>query len=147
MVLLGKVALGLTGVMVTGLGLLFSEGVVEVKVVEKQPEVHHIFVVAPAILAPIGIHFVPRHHLCGAAEQLAPHLPEIRAALEGLRESEDLTFVDVREHDQHVLVKKSGGSIVVDVQDKDETVYVSVPIRAISSTVEELAAASPATQP
>ena len=147
MVLLGKIALGLTGVMVTGVGLLFSEGVVEVKVVEKQPEVHHIFVVAPAILAPIGMRFVPRHHLYEAAEQLRPHLPEIRAALEGLREADDMTFVDARDHDQHVQVMKSGGSIVVDVHDKDESVYVSVPIRAISSTVEELAAASPATQP
>ena len=147
MVLLGKVALGFTGVMVTGLGLLFSEGIVEVKVVEKQPEVHHIFVVAPAILAPVGMHFVPRHHLREAAEQIRPHLPEIRAALESLREAEDMTFVDVKDHDQHVQVKKDGGSIVVNVTDQDENVYVSVPIRAISSTVEELAAASPATQP
>lgn len=147
MVLLGKVALGMTGALVAGVGLLFSEGVVEVKVIEKQPEVHHIYVVAPALLAPIGMHFVPKRHLQEAARQLRPHLPEIRAALEGLRDSEDMTFVDVKEPDEHVKVEKSGGSIVVDVLDKDETVYVSVPIRAISSTVEELAAASPATQP
>lgn len=147
MVLLGKIALGLTGTLVAGVGLLFSEGVVEVKVVEKQPEVHHVFVVAPALLAPIGMHFVPRHHLQDAARKVQPYMPAIRAGLDGLRDSEDITLVDVREPDEHVQVSKSGGSIVVNVLDKDESVYVSVPIRAISSTVEELAAASPATQP
>jgi hypothetical protein len=149
MVLLGKVALAMTGVLATGVGLLFSEGVVEVKVVEKQPEVHHIFVVAPALLAPIAVHFVPKHHLSHAAAELQKELPTIEAALAGLRDCDDMTLVDVREpaEGEHVLVQKSGGSIVVNVQDRDESVYVSVPLRAISSTVDELAAASPATQP
>jgi hypothetical protein len=147
MVLLGKIALGLTGTLVAGVGLLFSEGVVEVKVVEKQPEVHHIYVIAPALLAPIGVRLVPRRHLEQAAAELQKNLPAIRAALEGLQGADDMTFVDVNEPDEHVQVSKSGGSIVVNVVDKDETVYVSVPIRAISSTVEGLAAASPATQP
>jgi hypothetical protein len=41
-----------------------------------------------------------------------------------------------------VEVAKSGASIVVDVDDAAETVHVSTPIRAISSTVDQLAAAS-----
>jgi hypothetical protein len=147
MVLLGKIALGLAGVTVTGIGLLCSEGFVDVKVVETRPEVHHVYVVAPAILAPIGMHFVPKRHLQEAAEEIQPYLPTVRAALEELRASEDMTLVEVTEPDEHVRVAKSGGSIVVDVKDKDETVHVAVPIRAISSTIEELAAASPAAHP
>ncbi len=147
MVLIGKIALGLAGTMVAGVGLLCSEGFVEVKVVEKQPEVHHIYVVAPAVLAPIAVHFVPKRDLRNGAEQLSEWMPAIRAALDGLRDSEDITLVEVKEPGQHLTVQKSGGSIVVDVYDKDDTVHVSVPIRAISSTIEELAAASPATQP
>jgi hypothetical protein len=147
MILIGKIALGLVGTAVAGVGLLCSEGMVEVNVVEKHPEAHHIFVVAPAMLAPIGMHFVPKRHLAEAAEQVKPWMPMIRAALQGLRDTEDVTLVDVKEPGEHVTVVKNGGSIIVDVVDKDETVHVSVPIRAVSSTIEELAAASPATQP
>jgi hypothetical protein len=42
-----------------------------------------------------------------------------------------------------VEVATSNGSIVVDVDDADETVHVSAPIRAISSTVDQLADGSP----
>ena len=38
MILLGKIALGLTGTMLAGVGLICSEGMIEVNVVEKQPE-------------------------------------------------------------------------------------------------------------
>jgi rhodanese-related sulfurtransferase len=69
-------------------------------------------------------------------------MPTIQAALEQLRAGEDITLVDVREPGQHVLVTKDGGSVVVDVTDKDETVRVSTPIRAIESTIEQVAAAS-----
>jgi hypothetical protein len=63
----------------------------------------------------------------------------IRAALDGLRDSDDVVLVEVNEPGQHVEVVKSGGSIVVDVDDAGETVHVSAPIRAISSTVDQLA--------
>jgi prephenate dehydrogenase len=43
-----------------------------------------------------------------------------------------------------VRVTKIGGSIVVDVNDENETVHVSTPIRAMESAIEELAAAGPA---
>ena len=39
-----------------------------------------------------------------------------------------------------------GGSVVVDVTDKDDIVHVSAPIRAIASTIEQVAAASAETQ-
>jgi hypothetical protein len=146
MVLLGKVALGIAGTALAGVGLICSEGMIEVKVVEKQPEVHHVYVLAPAMLVPITMHFIPNSKLGRAASEIKPWMPTIRAALEQLREGEDVTLVDAREPGQHVLVTKSGGSVVVDVTDTDETVHVSTPIRAIESTVERVAAASPETQ-
>src|SRR5271168_4252090 len=144
MILLGKVALGIAGTALAGVGLICSEGMIEVNVVEKQPEAHHVYVLAPAMLVPIGVHFVPSRKLGQAASELKPWMPTIRAALEQLRDGEDITLVDVREPDQHVVVTKDGGSVVVDT-DKDETVHVSTPIRAIESTLEQVAAASPDT--
>jgi hypothetical protein len=142
-ILLGKIALGIVGTVVTGVGVLCSEGMIEVSVVERQPEVHHVYVIAPAMLVPIGMHFAPQRDLSRAAAQIQPWLPTIRAALDQLRESDDVTLVEVKEPSEHVRVAKEGGSIVVDVQDKDETVHVSTPIRAISSTIEQLAASAP----
>jgi hypothetical protein len=143
MVLLGKVALGIAGSALAGLGLICSEGMIEVNVVEKQPEAHHIYVLAPAMLVPIATHFIPSHDLGEGAAQLKPWMPTIRAALEQLRACDDVTLVDVREPGQHVVVAKSGGSVVVDVTDENDVVHVSAPIRAMESTIEQVAAASP----
>jgi len=142
MMLLGKIVLGVAGTALAGVGVICSEGMIEVNVVERQPEVHHVYVLAPAMLAPIAAHFAPQRELSRAAAEMRPWMPTIRAALDQLRESEDVTLVEVKQPGEHVRVAKSGGSIVVDVEDQDDTVHVSAPIRAISSTIEQLASAS-----
>jgi hypothetical protein len=138
MVLLGKIALGLTGTMLAGMGVVCSEGMIEVNVVERAPEAHHVYVIAPAMLVPIATHFIPRDKLGDASRQIGPYMPEIRAALGQLRETEDFVLVDVKDREQHVEVQKIGGDLIVDVHDANETVHVSTPIRAISSTLEQL---------
>jgi hypothetical protein len=142
MILLGKIVLGMAGTALAGVGILCSEGMVQVKVIEKQPQGHHINVIAPALLGPIAIHFAPRRDIENASREIRPWLPVARAALDSLREADDVVFVEVKDHDQHVKVAKLGGSIVVDVDDPDETVHVSTPIRAIQSTFEQIASAS-----
>ena len=142
MILLGKVALGIAGVAAAGVGLICSEGMIEVNVVERQPEAHHVYVLAPAALVPMAAHFIPSRKFGCASAQLQPWMPTIRAALDQLREVDDVTLVDVTAPGQHVVVAKNGGAVVVDVKDHDETVHVSAPIRAIRSTIEQIAAAS-----
>jgi len=144
MLLLGKVGLGIVGTALAGVGIICSEGMISVNVETRQPEKHHVYVIAPAMLVPIGMHFVPKEHLADSAREIQPWMPTIRAAMDALGESEDITFVEVKEPGQNVRVAKSGGSIVVDVDDNDERVHVSTPIRAMASAMEELAAASPA---
>ena len=144
MILLGKVGLGIVGTALAGAGIICSEGMISVNVETRQPEKHHVFVVAPAMLVPIAMHFVPKDRLEEQAREIQPWMPTIRAGLDALGESDDITFVEVKKPDQRIRVAKSGGSIVVDVNDNDETVHVSTPIRAMSSAIEELAATSPA---
>ncbi|HEX4002333.1 MAG TPA: hypothetical protein VHX36_06765 [Candidatus Acidoferrales bacterium] len=141
MILLAKVVLGMAGAGLAGVSLLCSEGVVNVKVTEKHPQEFHLHVIAPAMLAPIAVRLVPQHCLANASRKIQPYMPEIRAALDGLGASGDVVLVEVKEPGQHVEVAKSGGSIVVDVDDAGEAVHVSAPIRAISSTIEQLGAA------
>jgi len=146
MILLGKIVLGIAGTAVGGVGLLCSEGMIQVKVFEKRAEGHHIRVIAPALLLPIGMHFAPKDSISEASSEIQPWLPTIRAALAQLRECDDFAFVEVNEPGRQVRVAKSGGSLVVDVNSEEESVRVSAPIRAMSSAVEELAAAAPATR-
>ncbi len=143
MILLGKIALGIAGTTVAGVGLLCSEGLVHVNVLQKGAQPHHVHVIAPALLLPIGMHFAPKARLADAAQEIRPWLPVVRETLEQLQQCEDLPFVEVNEPAQYVRVAKSGGSIVVDVESAEESVHISTPIRALSSAVEELAAAAP----
>jgi hypothetical protein len=147
MLLLGKVGIPIAGTVLAGVGILCSEGMLSVNVETRQPERHHVYVLAPAMVVPIAMHFVPKEKLAKPAREIGPWMPTIRAAVDALSESDDITFVDVKDQGQNVRVAKSGGSIVVDVNGADETVHVSTPIRAMSSAIEELAAASPASQP
>ena len=132
MVLLGKIALGITGTMLAGVGAICSQGMIEVNVVERQPEVHHVYVIAPAMLVPIVTHFIPRHDLGDASQQLRPYMPTIRAALDQLQETEDFVMVDVKDRKQHVEVQKIGGSLVIDVKDENETVHVETPLEQLA---------------
>jgi len=143
MILLGKIALGMASVGLAGAGVLCSDGVVHVKVIEKEPHGLYISLVAPAMLAPIAVHLAPRRGLARASRQIQPYMPMIRAALDGLRETDDVVLVEVKAPGEHVKVSRLAGSIVVDVDDAGERVQVSTPIRAISSAVEQLAAATP----
>jgi hypothetical protein len=142
MILLAKLALGMAGVGLAGAGVLCGGGLVQVKVIEKEPQGHHINVIAPAMLAPMAVHYAPRRELGHAAREIQPYMPVVRAALDGLRDTEDVVLLEVKAPGEHVQVSKSRGSIVVDVEDARETVHVSAPVRAISSTVEQLAAAT-----
>ena len=142
MIVFAKIALGLAGAGLASVGVLCSESVVNVKVIEKEPQGVHIHVIAPAILAPIAVRLAPQRSLAQAAREIQPYMPMICAALDGLRDSEDVVIVDIKGPGEHVEVAKSGGSIIVDVDNAGETVHVSTPIRAISSTVNQLAASS-----
>jgi hypothetical protein len=144
MILLGKVGLGIVGTALAGVGIVCSDGMISVNVETRQPEKHHVFVVAPAMLVPIAMRFVPKDRLEQPAREIQPWMPTIRASLDALSESDDITLVEVKEAGQNVRVTKIGGSIVVDVNDENETVHVSTPIRAMESAIEELAAAGPA---
>jgi|SRR5215472_3815912 len=146
MILPGKVGMGVLGTALAATGIICSEGLISVKVETKQPDEHHIFVVAPAMLVPMAMHFVPKDQLAEPAREIQPWLPTIRAGIDALKEADDITLVEVAEPGQHVHIAKSGGSIVIDVDDHDgdETVHVSTPIRSIESAIRELAAAKPA---
>lgn len=143
MLILGKLAMGMMGTVLVCGGILCSEGFIHVKVHEKQPNGTHLSFIVPAMLAPMAAHFVPKRELRDGADQMRQYLPVVHAALSGLRDCPDgTTLVEVLDQDTHATVVKDGGSLIVDVDDPDETVHVAVPLRATERTIEEIADAS-----
>lgn len=139
MILLGKFAIGMLGSMVAAGAVVSSEGFIHVRVHENQANGTHLSLVVPAMIVPVTLKFVPRRDLEEPARQIEPWLPLIDATLSGLSDCEDgTTLVEVTDPNEHVTVVKSGGGIVVDVQDPDETVHVAVPLSAMRSAIHEI---------
>ncbi|MHB8412958.1 MAG: hypothetical protein ACYDDI_13575 [Candidatus Acidiferrales bacterium] len=141
MLLLGKIGMGMLGTALVAGAVVSSEGFIHVKVHEKRTDGTHISLVVPAILVPVTLKFVPNRYLAQGAANVRPYLPIIDATISGLADCPDGPLVEVTEPDQHVSVAKSGGSVVVDVDDPDETVHVAVPLHATQSAIDEIASA------
>jgi hypothetical protein len=139
MILLAKLGIGVMGAALVSGAALSSEGFIHVKVHGKQPDGTNIDLLVPAALVSTTLRFVPNSHLCDASENLRPYLPIIDAAIPALKDSPDGVLVEVSEPDEHVLVTKRGGSIIVDVNDTEDVVHVSVPLRTAQSALHEIA--------
>lgn len=142
MIFLAKVGIGVLGTAAVAGAALSSEGFIHIKVHEKQPDGTNVSLVVPAAIVPVALHFVPREHLNGAPKELEEILPVIDAAIPALENSPDGVLVDVVDRTDHVLITKSGRSVVIDVNDTGETVHVSVPLRAAQSALHQIAAAN-----
>jgi hypothetical protein len=142
MILLAKLGVGVLGTAIVGAAALSSDGFIHVNVNEKAADGHHINLIVPAALVPVTLKFVPRQHLAEAAQNLRANMPLIDAALPALEQCPDGVFVEVTDPGEHILVAKSGGSIVIDVTDPDDSIHVSVPLRAAESAIHEIAAAN-----
>jgi hypothetical protein len=143
MIFIAKLGVGVLGTALVGAAALSSEGFIYVNVQEKHPGGTHVNVFVPAALVPTALHFVPKHHFADSSHDMREALPIIDAAIPALNDSPDGVLVEVRDPGEHLLVAKHGGSIVVDVNDPDETVHVSVPLRAAQSAIHQIAEASP----
>jgi hypothetical protein len=139
MIFLAKLGIGVMGSVLVAGAALSTEGFIHVKVHEKQPGGTNLNLVVPAALVPVALKFVPNIHLPEASEDLGTYLPIIDAAVPALVECPDGALVEVRDNDEHVLITKSGGSLVIDVNDGADTVHVSVPLRAAQSSIHQIA--------
>jgi hypothetical protein len=142
MILLAKVGIGVLGTALVGAAALSSEGFIHVKVHEKQPDGTNINLVVPAAIVPVALHFAPPRDLADASRDLRQYLPVIDAAIPALEDCPDGVLVEVIDASDHVVVAKSGSSVVIDVDDPGDKVHVSVPLRAARSALHQIAAAN-----
>src|SRR5215470_13879143 len=142
MILLAKLGIGVLGTAVVAGAAISSEGFIHVRVHEKHPGGTNLTLIVPAAVVPVALHFVPKKDLDHAPDNLQQALPIIDAAIPELQRCKDGVLVEVIDPGEHVLISKSGGSIVIDVNDHDETVHVSVPLSAVRSSLHQIAEAT-----
>lgn len=140
MIFLAKLGIGVAGSLVLAGAAVSSEGFIQVKVHERQPNGANVNVFVPAALATTALHFVPDDKIKARdSAELRECLPIIDAAIPELRKTPDGVLVEVIDHNDHVLVQKIGGSVVVDVTDDEDVVHVSVPLEAAQSAIHQIA--------
>lgn len=139
MILLAKIGVGVLSTAVVAGAALSSEGFIHVKVREKQAGGTNLNLIVPAALVSSGLHFVPNDRMEVDAQNLRQALPIIDAAVPALEDCPDGVLVEVTDPGEHVLITKSGGSLVIDVNDSEDEVHVSVPLSAARSAIHVLA--------
>lgn len=142
MILLAKLGVGVLGTAMVAGAALSSEGFIAVKVHEKNASGTHLTLIVPAAIVPATLHFVPKEKLKDAGRDIRPYLPIIDAAIPALEDCPDGVLVEVRDPGEHVLIQKIGGSVVIDVNDHEDIVHVSVPLRAAQSSIHQIAEAN-----
>ncbi len=138
-----KVLAGMLGTVVAAGAVAFSEGAVSVRVLEKKRDGHHIRLLVPAMVVPLGIRLVPNEKLEQASAEMRPWLPAIKLATQELAKYPDGPFVEVRSPREQVSITKQGGVLVIDVDSSEETVHVSVPLRMVNRIARQLEALGP----
>lgn len=143
MMFLAKAALGVSGALVAAGAYTFHEGVIRVDVDEFRAGGSRVHLWVPAALVPMSMHFVPKHHLCNAANHAREFLPVAHALFKELRNFPDAEFVDVRDDEQHVHIRTRGGKLQIDVDDPDEKVHLLVPLSTVDDVVGQLEDSAP----
>jgi hypothetical protein len=138
------IAITLTGVMVLVCMMTFYAFQTGFAVINVHDKVHgkRVFVPVPVGLMNLGLNMIPGEMLSQVNQELGPHRKIVQALATELENIPDTDFVEVQGKHERVLVSKSGGNLIIDVQTPEETVYVSVPIRSTGNIVSKLAAMS-----
>lgn len=142
---LGSTAVLAVGGMIAVGAAVYQDGAIRISVDEKKPDGHHIHLIAPAAIVPVGMRFVPDNALKEASSQLQVWAPAIKIAAVELEKYRDFVLVEVEDESDHVKITKRGGSLVIDVNDAEDTVHVSFPIHSAISAIRRIEAATPGT--
>jgi len=130
--------LGFCFLMFVGMGIVvYQSGILIVNVHDKAAG-KHIFVPVPMLLADFGLNFVPNHARMRIHDEVGPHSKMVAAMAEQLSRCPDGTFVEVESGRDHVVVRKSGGDLIVEVNSENEEVYLQLPLKPVGRIIEKI---------
>ena len=128
---------------VLGAVVTYNAGAVRVSVEAKKPGGENIRLIVPAVMIPPVFDIIPAEEIQRHAKELRPWLPAVRIASEALSKTPDVVLVEVIDSNDHVVIRKQGGSLLVDVTSADENVHVAVPLKMVHSIAERLQESGP----
>ena len=137
----GAGTLCLAATLVGGI-FVYDMGAVSVRVKGKKPGGDNIRLVLPAAVAPVGVWLAPKEKLREVEEKAGPYLPALAIAAAELERMPDFTLLEVTSPREKVRIHKKSGHLVIDVDDANETVHVSVPLKAARVVAAQLASQS-----
>lgn len=138
MLILAKVALGMTATLAVATAYTFHEGVIRVDVDEAKAGGSHIHFWVPATMVGVGMRIVPRHAVEQAARKSREVLPALHALAKELRNYPDATLVEVTQGQDHVRVGTEHGKLRVDVNGDEGTVHLMLPLETIQDVTTRL---------
>lgn len=139
MPVLGKAA-AIMGCTVLGVAALaYSGGVVDVQVDEKRPNGQHIHLPLPALGAVAVVEMVPSRHFAHGTRDFEQFAPVIHAVAKELENCPDTVLVEVQDDHETVHIAKDGNYLVIDVDNRQEKVHVSFPIRMMATVLDVVA--------
>ncbi|MBD3868776.1 MAG: hypothetical protein IFK94_11680 [Acidobacteria bacterium] len=138
------VVLLVTMLMVGTLGMAtattFRHGNIRVQVTSHHPGGDNINLVVPAGLAEAVVALAPlgmiRDEL--PLDELEPYLPAIRQLSRQVRDLPDAVYVEVHSRHETVKIEKRDGRFIIDVQDRNEQVHISVPVTTVNRVVSKI---------
>lgn len=140
------IAAGVVGSMVLSVALLtavvayrvFHLGTAIVSVHDHKPNGTRLWLPVPFGLVETALTFVPREKLPPIDPEARRWFPLARVVLAELDRAPDTVLVEVTSPDEHVLVAKRAGRLVVEVEDRNENVHVSLPPGALDALLADM---------
>lgn len=71
-------------------------------------------------------------------DELQPYLPAIRELGREIRELPDAVYIHVDNRHETVRVEKRDGRFIIDVQDREQTVHISVPATTVNQVLNKV---------
>jgi hypothetical protein len=121
-------------------GAAVSAGTMRISIHKKGPGGAIVSLPVPVALAQIGLRLADDGELAEAARRLRPWSPLIHAALASLPDTPDAVLVEVIDDDDRVIIAKRGGALLIDVEDDEDAIHLSVPIDAVGSMLSTIEA-------
>jgi hypothetical protein len=117
---------------------VFHAGTAIVSVHEKKPNGTRLWLPVPVGLVDTALQFVPRSDLPRLDPEAQRWLPVAHAVVAEMERAPDAVFVEVVSPDEHVVIAKRNGRLVVEVESRHEDVRISLPAGAVAALLGEM---------
>lgn len=117
----------------------FRHGSIRVQISSDHPGGDNINLVVPATLAEAAIALAPVGLLRDEIPmgEIAPFLPAIPALARELEDLPDAIYVEVSGPNETVRIEKKDGRFIIDVNDRYQTVHVSIPVTTVNRAIRK----------